>query len=154
MSRSRSWFVGLLTLAVVLGVAPQLWADAGFPAGRRPAPGGGGGGAAPAALAIGWLACMGFALLLGIAIKIFIIVFIVKDCKKRGIDPTMWVILEIFFGLIGLIVYLCVREGQTQNRQHFRGDRYDDRHDDRGPRINNDWDRDRERDRRQSDNDW
>jgi hypothetical protein len=81
-----------------------------------------------AAVAGGVMCVGGVVILLGIALKIGIILFIVSDAKKRGMDPTMWVILEIFVGLIGLIVYLCVREPllSEKRRRRMRDDEDDD----------------------------
>jgi len=63
-----------------------------------------------AAAAVGGMICVGVAVVIGIALKVLIIVFIITDARKRGMDPTLYVLIEIFVGIIGLIVYLCVRE--------------------------------------------
>lgn len=73
-----------------------------------------------AAFAGGMLCIIGVAAIIGLVIKVLIIVFIVSDAKKRGMDPTVWVILEVFVGLVGLIVYLCVREPLLTERQRRR----------------------------------
>jgi hypothetical protein len=116
----------LIALFVVIGMAGSLSADIG--PGPRPRPPGGpmnqgnnqnAGGAAVA----GGMMCLifGVAAVVGIGIKIWIIIFIVTDAKKRGMDPTVWVLVEIFAGmLLGLIIYLCVREPLLTERQRRR----------------------------------
>jgi hypothetical protein len=81
-----------------------------------------------AAVAGGVMCVVGVSILIAIALKIGIILFIVSDAKKRGMDPTMWVILEIFVGLVGLIVYLCVREPllSEKRRRRMRDEEDDD----------------------------
>jgi hypothetical protein len=87
---------------------------------------------AAAGMAIGFMICMGVSFLIGIALLIWIILFTVKDAKKRGMDPTIWVVLEIFLGLIGFIIYLCVREplksggGRVKRRTRDEDDDRDD----------------------------
>jgi len=79
-----------------------------------------------AAAAAGGVMCVVLVgLVIGVALKVLIIVFIVTDARKRGMDPTLWVLLEIFVGIIGLIVYLCVREPLLSERQRARR-RYED----------------------------
>src|SRR5262245_35488594 len=100
--------------------------------------------------------CVGLVgLVIGIAIKFLIIVFIVTDARKRGMDPTMRVILEIFVGIVGLIVYLCVREPLLSERRRSRRRYEDEELDDldrprrsrRKPREeDDDYDRNRRRD--------
>jgi len=109
-----------------------------------------------AAAAAGGVMCVVLVgLVIGIAIKVLIIVFIVTDARKRGMDPTLWVLLEIFVGIVGLIVYLCVREPLLSERQRARRRYEDEELDDldrprrsrRLPREDDDdYDRDRRRD--------
>jgi len=74
-----------------------------------------------AAAAAGGVMCIVLVgLVIGIVLKVLIIVFIVTDARKRGMDPTLWVLLEIFVGIIGLIVYLCVREPLLSERRRAR----------------------------------
>jgi len=84
--------------------------------------------AGAAAGAVGGLVCAGVAVLLAIGIKVAIIWFIIVDARKRGMDPTVWVLIEIFAGLIGLIIYLCVREPllSERRRRRRRHDEYDE----------------------------
>jgi hypothetical protein len=108
---------------------------------------------ADAATAGGVLCFTGVFILLAIGLKVGIILFIVSDAKKRGMDPTMWVILEIFVGLVGLIVYLCVREPllserrRRPRRERDEDDDYDDDRPRRSRRLRDDDDHDRGRDR-------
>ena len=53
--------------------------------------------------------CAGVAILFELALKVIVIWYILRDSRKRGTDPTIWVILAIFAEVIALIVYLCVR---------------------------------------------
>jgi hypothetical protein len=107
---------------------------------------------AGAAGAAGFLICaIAVGALIGIGIKIWIILFMVSDARKRGMDPTLYVILEIFVGIIGLIIYLCSREPLLSERRRY-GRQYDgDEDDDDRPRRSRryrDEDEDNRRDRR------
>jgi TctA family transporter len=45
-----------------------------------------------------------------LALHIFLMVWVARDCKARGQREIVgWLILLALTGLIGLIVYLCVR---------------------------------------------
>jgi hypothetical protein len=45
-----------------------------------------------------------------LAVHILILVWVARDAKARGVDsPVLWLLLIVFTGLIGLIVYICVR---------------------------------------------
>jgi len=49
-------------------------------------------------------------IIVAIVVEIIIIVWVYKDAKRRGVEnPAIWIILIIFTGLIGLIIYLVVR---------------------------------------------
>jgi len=68
-------------------------------------------------LQFGWDPC-GYNMLFGLPIW-FIIVFwgvgillaywVYTDAKKRRMDATVWLLITILLGIIGLIVYLIVR---------------------------------------------
>ena len=58
-----------------------------------------------------------FFILIGLVIQIGIIVWVVKDAKSRGIDPTLWGILTCFFGWISCLIYLVTRKGKTKMEQ-------------------------------------
>jgi hypothetical protein len=46
----------------------------------------------------------------GLGIAIFLAIWVSKDAKARGMDNVaLWVILCIFLGLIGLVIYLLAR---------------------------------------------
>jgi phospholipase D-like protein len=48
--------------------------------------------------------------LIGLGIAIFLAIWVSRDAKARGMDnATLWVVLVIFLGLIGLVIYLIVR---------------------------------------------
>jgi hypothetical protein len=49
-------------------------------------------------------------LILGlIAVWILLAVWVYRDAKKRGMEATLWLLLVLLTGFIGLIVYLIVR---------------------------------------------
>ena len=53
--------------------------------------------------------CMVFFLIL-LAINVLILIWVYRDAKSRGVDnPVLWLVLVLFTGLIGLVVYLIVR---------------------------------------------
>ena len=62
-------------------------------------------------------AVLGLLLLGGIAlfiiglvvVWILLAVWVYRDAKKRGMEATLWLLLVLLTGLIGLIVYLIVR---------------------------------------------
>jgi hypothetical protein len=140
-------------IAVVLALV-FLAGDAIAQVGPAPRPKANNGNAGDAAAIAGGMMCVfGVAILIGLGIKIFIILFIVSDAKKRGMDPTIWVILEIFVGLIGLIVYLCVREPLLTERQRRRREyeEYEEEELDRPRRSRRIRDRDDEYDDRDED---
>lgn len=46
----------------------------------------------------------------GLALNIWLIIWVGRDAKSRGMDnSTTWILLVIFTGLIGLIIYLSSR---------------------------------------------
>jgi hypothetical protein len=52
----------------------------------------------------------GLVSVIGIALVVFLAIWVSKDAKARGMDnATMYVLFVIFFGLIGLIIYLVSR---------------------------------------------
>jgi asparagine N-glycosylation enzyme membrane subunit Stt3 len=65
--------------------------------------------------AAGCAACggCGFFIILmvvGLAIAIALAIWVSRDAKARGMDnATLWVVLVIFLGLIGLVIYLIAR---------------------------------------------
>ena len=44
-----------------------------------------------------------------IAVWILLAVWVYRDAKKRGMEATLWLLLVLLTGFIGLIVYLIVR---------------------------------------------
>jgi hypothetical protein len=57
--------------------------------------------------------CLGFfgVIVVGIiALNIALLIWVARDAKNRGMDnPVLWMILVMFTGIIGLVVYLFVR---------------------------------------------
>jgi hypothetical protein len=71
--------------------------------------------------AAGCAACGGafvFIIILSVAISIvttiiwvFVLIWVAKDAKSRGMDNgAMWVVLVLFTGVIGLVIYIVSRE--------------------------------------------
>lgn len=60
---------------------------------------------------LGLLLLGGIALFfIGLAVVwILLAVWVYRDAKKRGMEATLWLLLVLLTGLIGLIVYLIVR---------------------------------------------
>ena len=89
----RLELVGMLLLANAHAAAMQRGSDA-----------------AGAASACGCLGFFGFVIIAVIALNIALLVWVARDAKARGMDGAiLWMILVMFTGLIGLIIYLCVR---------------------------------------------
>jgi hypothetical protein len=57
--------------------------------------------------------CLGFVgvVMVGIlALNIALLIWVARDAKSRGMDNSiLWMVLVMLTGLIGLIIYLCVR---------------------------------------------
>src|SRR5262249_6929635 len=57
--------------------------------------------------------CMGFFGIIAIgiiALNIALLVWVARDAKNRGMDsPVLWLILVLFNGIIGLIIYILSR---------------------------------------------
>ncbi|HJZ93771.1 MAG TPA: hypothetical protein VKE40_23050 [Gemmataceae bacterium] len=148
---------GLIAALLVAASAGDALAQVG-PQGPRQNQNQQGRDAGARAGAAGALLCIGFAVLIGLGVKIAIIWFIISDARKRGMDPTVWVLIEIFVGLIGLIIYLCVREPllSERRRRRRRDDEYDEDDDDRprrSRRLRDDEDED-DRPRRRRDDEY
>jgi Mn2+/Fe2+ NRAMP family transporter len=66
--------------------------------------------AAGAAAACGCLGFFGFIIVAFLAINIALLVWVARDAKNRSMDNSiLWMVLVMITGLIGLIIYLCVR---------------------------------------------
>ena len=90
--------------------------------------------AAVAAGAVGFFVCIGIFVVALIGAHIWAVVFTLKDAKRRGMDPTPWIILEIFVGLFVLIIYLCVREPLLSERHRRDWEEDDDEYEEDRPR--------------------
>jgi hypothetical protein len=73
--------------------------------------------------AVGAAACVAVVVLAEVAMKAAVIWYVLRDAPRRGMDPLPWVIVAVFAELIGLIVYLCVRQPVKEP------DRADESHD-------------------------
>ena len=60
--------------------------------------------------AYGCLGFFGVFMLAMLALNIALLIWVARDAKSRGMDNSiLWMILVMLTGLIGLIIYLCVR---------------------------------------------
>jgi hypothetical protein len=60
--------------------------------------------------------------LIGLGISIFLCVWVYRDATAKQIDsPGLWVVLMLFLGIVGLIIYLIVRNGKLRERQMMGG---------------------------------
>lgn len=59
-----------------------------------------------------WAGLAGFFGLLVLVFWIWIIVWVYKDARKRGLEGVLWGLLVFFLHWIGLIIYLLVRSGR------------------------------------------
>ena len=60
--------------------------------------------------ACGCLGFLGVFVVAIVALNIAMLVWVAKDAKNRGMDnPIVWMILVMFAGIIGLVIYLCTR---------------------------------------------
>jgi len=68
--------------------------------------------------------------LLGIlwfAISIFLCIWVYRDAQSRGMDGVLWLIIVLFANVVGLIVYLIVREEKRPEqlaRPSIKGQRW------------------------------
>ncbi|SRR5258707_2461461 len=72
------------------------------------------------AAACGCLGFFGFAIIAFIALNIALLIWVARDAKSRGMDSAiLWMILVMFTGIIGLIIYLFSRpQGNTIQCSH------------------------------------
>jgi predicted RNA-binding Zn-ribbon protein involved in translation (DUF1610 family)/DNA-directed RNA polymerase subunit RPC12/RpoP len=89
----------------LLHLLPALTFMARFRYGRSPDD-------AAAALG-GMVCCFAFVIvpIVAVCANIFMLIWVARDSKSRGMDAAGWLILIFFTGLIGLIIYLCSRPG-------------------------------------------
>jgi hypothetical protein len=60
-----------------------------------------------------------------IALNIFLLVWVARDAKARGMDnAVLWMLLVLFFGLLGLLIYILSRtQGNLIQCPHCQGKR-------------------------------
>ena len=58
------------------------------------------------------------------AIGIFLCIWVYKDAKSRGMDGALWVIIVLIANIIGLIIYLIVREDKKKESTPREGTGY------------------------------
>jgi hypothetical protein len=62
------------------------------------------------AAACGCLGFFGFVIVAIVVLNIALLVWVARDAKARGMDSAiLWMILVMFTGIIGLIIYLLAR---------------------------------------------
>ena len=44
-----------------------------------------------------------------VILEIYICIWVYRDAKKRNMDELIWLIIVLVFGILGLIIYLIVR---------------------------------------------
>jgi len=52
--------------------------------------------------------------LLWFVVGLLILVFVYKDAESRGMNGALWAIIVFFLSLLGLLLYLIVRESPQQ----------------------------------------
>ncbi len=55
-----------------------------------------------------------------IVIGVILCVWVYRDAKARGADATLWLVIALLTGIIGLIVWLAVRPGEGAPRTAAR----------------------------------
>ena len=61
-------------------------------------------------LPIGWFAVVAALALAALAILVLVALWVYRDAERRRMNGALWVIILLVGGVIGLIVYLIVRE--------------------------------------------
>ena len=51
-----------------------------------------------------------FIIIGAVALQIYMLIWVYKDAKKRNMDAAIWLLIVIVLGIIGLIIYLIIRE--------------------------------------------
>lgn len=63
-----------------------------------------------AASACGCLGFVGFIIVSIVVLNVALLVWVARDAKSRGMDSAfLWMVLVMFTGLIGLVIYLFAR---------------------------------------------
>ncbi len=62
--------------------------------------------------------------ILWFVVGILICVWVYQDAKSRGMDSALWVLIVLIANVVGLIVYLIVRE---EKRPYYRFPSYNER---------------------------
>ena len=50
----------------------------------------------------------------GILVRVLILVWVYRDAQQRGRDAAIWMLIVLIAGLIGLLIYLVVREDRPR----------------------------------------
>ncbi len=57
--------------------------------------------------------------ILGIALWVWLLVWVYRDAKSRGMEAALWVLVVAVVGLLGLIIYLVVRRDHSTYRPAY-----------------------------------
>lgn len=47
-------------------------------------------------------------------------IWVYKDAESRGMNGALWLIVVIFLGIVGLIIYLLVRAGEKGKKEEIK----------------------------------
>ena len=57
----------------------------------------------------GFMIAYVIAIIIGLAIQIALLIWVYKDAEKHGKQGALWLVVVLFSGCIGVIIYLIVR---------------------------------------------
>jgi hypothetical protein len=57
---------------------------------------------------------------ISICIQIYLCYFMYTDAEARGENGVLWAVLGLFLGLVGLIIWLCIRPEKGRGRRRRR----------------------------------
>jgi hypothetical protein len=61
--------------------------------------------------------CILVMMVLSFCLQIYICYFMYTDANARGENGTLWAVIGFFGGLVGLIIWLCVRPEKSKGRR-------------------------------------
>ncbi len=106
MYRARPVLAGLVGVLALALLALPLLAQEAEPPEMPPE--------AAVGLAIGGMIVWLVMMVVGLAVAIWVAIWIYKDAESRGQSGVLWVVLWLFTGLIGLIIWLVIRGSHPQ----------------------------------------
>ena len=60
-------------------------------------------------LPAGFIAVYVISIIIGLAIQIALLIWVYKDAEKHGKQGALWLVIVLFSGCIGVIIYLIIR---------------------------------------------